>query len=144
MSCVISVQFRIGGWWASPNYLDDHCFDLFPYGVQASIMIGSVDHDYVKWKYFPRYWPFVRGIHRSPLTSPHKGQWRGALMFSSICAWINGWVSNREAGELRRHYAIHVVTEIWWGASSVSWTNYYLLTVRIEVMQIEEIKKRII
>ena len=31
-----------------------------------------------KWKYFPRYWPFVRGIHRSP---PHKGQWRGALMF---------------------------------------------------------------
>ena len=30
---------------------------------------------------FPRYWPFVRGIHRSPVNSPHKGQWRGALMF---------------------------------------------------------------
>ena len=25
-------------------------------------------------------WPFVRGIHRSPVNSPHKGQWRGALM----------------------------------------------------------------
>ena len=35
---------------------------------------------------FPRYWPFVRGIHRSPVNSPHKGQWRGALMFSVICA----------------------------------------------------------
>ena len=22
----------------------------------------------------PRYWPFVRGIHRSPVNSPHKGQ----------------------------------------------------------------------
>ena len=27
----------------------------------------------------PRYWPFTRGIHRSPVNSPKKGQWRGAL-----------------------------------------------------------------
>ena len=46
----------------------------------------------IKWKHFPRYWPFVRGIHRPPVNSPHKGQWRRALMFSLICAWINGWV----------------------------------------------------
>ena len=46
--------------------------------------------DVIKWKHFPRYWPFVRGIHRSPVNSPHKGQWRGALMFSLICVWING------------------------------------------------------
>ena len=45
------------------------------------------------------------GIHRSPVTSPHKGQWRGALMFSLICVWINGWVNNREAGDLRRYRA---------------------------------------
>ena len=43
------------------------------------------------------------GIHRSPVNSPHKDQWRGALMFSLICAWINGWVNNGEAGDLRRH-----------------------------------------
>ena len=43
--------------------------------------------DVIKWKHFPRYWPFVRGIHRSPVNSPHKGQWRGALIFSLICAW---------------------------------------------------------
>ena len=59
--------------------------------------------DVIKWKHFPRYWPFVRGIHRSPVNSPHKGQWRGALMFSVICTWINGWANNREAGDLRRH-----------------------------------------
>ena len=61
--------------------------------------------DVIKWKHFPRYWPFVRGIHRSQVNSPHKGQWRKALMFSLICAWINGWVKNSEAGDLRRHRA---------------------------------------
>ena len=44
---------------------------------------------------------FVRGIHRSPVNSPHKGHWCGALMFSLIYAWINGWVNNRDAGDLR-------------------------------------------
>ena len=38
-----------------------------------------------------------------PVNSPHKGHWRGALMFSLICARINDWVNNREAGDLRRH-----------------------------------------
>ena len=59
--------------------------------------------DIIKWKHFPRYWPFVRGIHRSLVNSPHKGQWRGALMFSLICAWTNSWANHRDAGELRRH-----------------------------------------
>ena len=43
--------------------------------------------DVIKWKHFPCNWPFVRGTHRSPVNSPHKGQWRGALMFSLICVW---------------------------------------------------------
>ena len=38
-----------------------------------------------------------------PVNSPHKGQWRGALMFLFICAQINDWVNKREAGDLRRH-----------------------------------------
>ena len=59
--------------------------------------------DVIKWKHFPRYWSFVRGIQRSPVNSPHKGQWRGALMFTLICARINAWVNNREAGDLRRY-----------------------------------------
>ena len=64
----------------------------------------------VKWKHFLRYWPFVRGIHWSPVNSPHKGQWRRALMLSLICAWINGWVNNCEAGDLRHHRAHYDVT----------------------------------
>ena len=59
-----------------------------------------VHYDVIKWKYFPRNWPFVRGIHRG-----HKGQWRRALMFSLIWVWINDWVNNREAGDLRCYRA---------------------------------------
>ena len=41
----------------------------------------------------------------SPVTSefPAKVQWPKALMFSFICVWINAWVNNREAADLRRH-----------------------------------------
>ena len=66
--------------------------------------------DVIKWKHFPRYWSFVRGIHRSPVDFPHKGQWRGALMFSVICAWTNGWANTRYTGDLRRHRAHYDVT----------------------------------
>ena len=59
---------------------------------------------------FSAYWLFVREIHRSPVNSPHKGQRRGALMFCLICAWIHGWVNNREAGDFRCHGAHYDVT----------------------------------
>ena len=52
-------------------------------------------------------------VGNSPVTSvypPHKGRWRGALVFSLICAWINGWVNDGEAGYLRRHRAHYDVT----------------------------------
>ena len=66
--------------------------------------------DVIRWKHFPHYWPFVRGIHRLPVNSPHKGQWRGALMFSLVCVWMHGWVNTGEAGDLRRHRAHYGVT----------------------------------
>ena len=72
--------------------------------------------DAIKWKHFPRNWPFVGGIHRSLVNSPHKGQLRGALMFSLICVWKNDWVNNREAGDLRRyraHYDVIVMNRGW-------------------------------
>ena len=72
--------------------------------------IPLLHDDVIKWKHFPRYWPFVRGIHRWPVNSPHKGQWREALMFSLIYAWINSWVNNREAGDLRCHHANYYIT----------------------------------
>ena len=74
-------------------------------------MITKPKHDdVIKWKHFPHYWPFVRGLHRPPVNSRHKGQWCGALIFSLICTRINGWVNNGEAGDLRRHHAHYDVT----------------------------------
>ena len=63
------------------------------------------DHDdVIKWKHFPRYWPFVRGIHRSAVDSPHIGRWRGTLIFFLICTRTNGWLNNRDAGDLRHNH----------------------------------------
>ena len=79
--------------------------------LDAEVSVGihpsmSMHDDVIKWKHFPRYWPFVRGIHRSPVNSTHKGQWRGALMLPLICVWTNAWVNNRDAGDLRP-YRVH-------------------------------------
>ena len=49
--------------------------------VILEVLNCFVYDDVIKWKHFPRHWPFVRGIHRSPVNSPHKGLWRGASMF---------------------------------------------------------------
>ena len=56
-----------------------------------------------------------------PVNSPHKGQWRGALMFSFICAWINDWVNNREAGDLRRHRGHYDVNVMRWTPLANNW-----------------------
>ena len=87
--------------------------------AKCQLFCWSLDILASRWRHqmetFPRNWPFVRGIHRSPVNSPHKGQWRGALMFSLICVWINDWVDNREAGDLRRycaHYDVIVMLKV--------------------------------
>ena len=64
-------------------------------GEMGSAWCAKIHDDFMKWKHFRRNWPFVRGIHRR----------RGALMFSVICAWINGWLNNGEAGVYRHHRA---------------------------------------
>ena len=65
--------------------------------------------DVIKWKNFPRYWPFVRGIHRWPVKSPHKGQWRGVLMFfflhlnKRLCKQSWDWWFETPSRPLWRH-----------------------------------------
>ena len=73
-----------------------------------------------------------------PVNSRHKGQWRGALMFSLICARINDWVNNREAGDLRRHRGHYDVSVMTWNNLIMQfitvashechgvWTQWYL------------------
>ena len=80
-----------------------YCSVCHVYSAPLKLFWLKFHDDVIKWKHFPRYWPFVREIHRSSVNFPHKGQWRGALMFTLICARINSWVNNGEAGDLRRH-----------------------------------------
>ena len=121
MDGIISVCIHVTDWcYSDIHYLNLKLFSLkisnFEAVKRMFACLGNNDggggthwhnidlhDDVIKWKHFPRYWPFVRGIHRSPVNSPHKGQWRGALMFTLICARINGWVNNPEAGDLWRH-----------------------------------------
>ena len=97
--------------------------------------------DVIKWKHFPRYWPFVRGIHRSPVNSPHKGQWRGALMFSLIYARIKnkrlsthsrGWWFETLSCSLWRHRN-EVASEVRHGWVS---SEFYVLWPRSSLYQI--------
>ena len=82
-------------------------------------------HDVIKWKHFPRYWPLLRGINQCLVDSPKKGQWRGALMFSSICTWTSGWTNNRDAGDFRHHR--HDVTVMIIRSYSPPYTNRQFL-----------------
>ena len=80
----------------------------------------------------------MRGIHPSPVISPHNGQWRGALMFSLISARINGWVNNREAGDLRRHRAHYdVIVMICWTSDVwlvyAQWFSLFVIVALCEI-----------
>ena len=73
--------------------------------------ISYIHDDVFEGNHVPRYWPFVWGIRRD-VNSTHKGQWQGALMFSLICAWTNGWANNLGVGDLRHlraHYGATVM-----------------------------------
>ena len=66
--------------------------------------MNIIHDDVIKWKHFPRHWPICVGNSPVPGEFPAQiGQWRGTLMFSLICARINCWVNNPEAGDLRPH-----------------------------------------
>ena len=99
---------------------------------KASEIHKSVLSASIQWWHCSRYWPFVWGIHRSPWNSPHKGQWRGALMLYLICAWINVWINYRETGDLRRHRAHYDVTVMTLPVLSHKWHFRTTLTFKKE------------
>ena len=96
-----------------------------PYDCPA---VENMHDDVIKWKQFPRHWPFVRGIHRSLVNSPHKGQWRGALMFSLICPWTNDWVNNQVSSDLRYHHAHYDVTVMDNEGCILIWKMYIIVS----------------
>ena len=101
-------------WYARSGY----CREMKSINIPPVFKIRSWDYHtssmcfigvwYMSWwrqqmEKFLRYWHFVRGIHRSSVNSPHKDQWRGALMFSLIYAWTNSRANNGDTCDLRRH-----------------------------------------
>ena len=80
---------------------------------------------------------FWGGIHRSPVNSPHKGQWRGALVFSLMCTWTyNGWANHRDAGDLRHHrtqYDVIVMVQL---KCDMPWWRIYESVTRSSVVQV--------
>ena len=91
------------GHGASRNFLDIVVFKITNISSLAPGRCGST-----WWRHQMETFSALLAIcagKRSPVSSSHKGQCHGTLMFSLICAWLNGWVDNREACDLRRHRA---------------------------------------
>ena len=57
--------------------------------------IANIFGNFLQMETFPAKLALCAATHRLPVNSPHKGRWRGAFMFSLICAWANSWVTNR-------------------------------------------------
>ena len=92
----INMEFVI----TCPSHSGEHLLNAF--GIMMTSSNGNIF----------RVTGLCAGNSPVPVNSPHKGQWRGALMFSLICVWINGWVNSRRAGDLRRylgHYDVIVM-----------------------------------
>ena len=115
--------------YAYMDYME--AFDKVPHERLIRIIYPS-DIWHTWWRHqmetFSALLAICAGNSPVPVNSPHKGQWRGALMFSLICARINGWVNNREAGDLRRyraHYDVIVMTHSTHGIRvSCLWIHY--------------------
>ena len=112
------MQFDKYAWQSSLSkyyYFPEIHIDIKIYNTVLWPSVHILNHDdVIKWKHFPRYWPIVRGIHRSPVNSSHKGHWRRALWFCLICDWTNGRANNRNA--------------VIWDAIALIMTSLLLLT----------------
>ena len=103
-------SFKYAGWFAGKIVICRHV-------LTVSMPVILLEDAITWWRHqmgtFSALLALCAGNSSVPVNSPHKGQWRGALMFSLICARMNDWVNNREAGDLRRyraHYDVIVVT----------------------------------
>ena len=95
---------------------------IIPVRECLSNFIPNLHHDgVIERKHFPRNWPSVRGIHRSPVNSPRKGQWRWALIFSLICARTNSWVNKSK----RRWF--ETLSRSLWRHRNVRWASGHVI-----------------
>ena len=107
------------------NLILEFTFRVFERKIWFSIVLLYDQTIFFRWKFPIRRWECVylyswwrhqietffallaicAGNLPFTVNSPHKGQRRGASIFSLIFAWTNGWVNNGEAGDFRRHRA---------------------------------------
>ena len=92
--------------------------------------------DVIKWKHFPRYWPFVRGIHRSPVNSPHKRpvtrsfdiyfdlRLNKRLSKQSRCWWLE-----TPSRSLWRHRNVYVKSCYNWSSHNETWSHFRSILV---------------
>ena len=110
-------EILITGCTGSCHFDNFQCSQWWKFHQNEDISVSVHYHDgVIKWKHLR-------------VTGPFKSQWRGALMFSLICAWINGWVSNREADNLRRHRAHYDVTVMMMEDEHCSLCNEYPIAI---------------
>ena len=109
---LLDIPFLQNVWWLN-EWVHEHGGSVSEY---ISIEVLAHIWSWSWWRHqmetFSALLALCAGNSPVPVNSPHKGQWRGALMFSLIWAWINNWVNNREAGDLRRyrgHYDVSVM-----------------------------------
>ena len=86
--CIRPALYRVFAWFVTGRYyicVSETTWETWETSSHESTVVHD---DVIQFKHFPRYWSFVRGSHRSPVNSPHKGQWRGTLMFSLMNGWL--------------------------------------------------------
>ena len=92
-------------------------------GISKDLEDFKIFHDdVIKCKHLPRYKPFVTGDFpaQRPVTR--------SFDVSLICAWINVWVNNRVAGDLRRHRAHYEVIILYFMAKFM---NAFICIIKI-------------
>ena len=105
--------FMISGFLSGNALLPTRCQGIAPERtICCQYRLGMLD-DVIKWKYFRHYWPFARGIHRSPCSgfSPQRPVTRSFDVLFDLR--LNKRLSNnRDASDLRRrctHYDVTVM-----------------------------------
>ena len=93
---------------------------MITYDVSCKYVCGFVlcfvwiHDDVVRWKHFPRYWPFVRGIHQWPANSPHKVRWYGALRFLMLFVLFFYLHLNKRLSKLSRRRWLETPSRSLW------------------------------
>ena len=97
----------------SPMFSFDISIITVPFRFSASTALETL------WRHQMETFSMLLALcaGNSPVTGefPSQGQWRRALIFSLICAWINACVNNHEAGDLRchcTHYDVIVIEDM--------------------------------